>query len=222
MAQYFSPKISTSGLSLIIDAGNPKSYPGSGTTWTDLSGNSRTCTTVGSPAYSVANGGYFTFDTGTKYVTLPANIFNSTAFTAEMWVYQITQPTVGILFSSQGSNTANQWALGSNSGGYFFTTNDGSTRPGLGSGVTTTGVWTHIVATRNSSNLASLYQNGVLMSSGTVTTSFASATPRLAVNPINSGERLDGRIANFNYYTRALSADEVLQNFNATRGRFGV
>jgi len=112
--------------------------------------------------------------------------------------------------------------LGSNSTGYFFSTDNGVTRPGFGFLVTTTGAWTHFVATRNSSNLVSLYQNGVLMASATITTSFASATPRLAVNPINSAERLNGRIANFNYYTRTLSDDEVLQNFNATKGRFGL
>jgi len=217
----FAPVLVTTGLALHYDFANG-SYSGSGTTITDLSGNGRTGTTVGSPAYTSSGGGYFTFDAGTKYITLPTSIFNSTAFTMEIWAYQITQPTVGILFSSQGSNTTGWWGLGSNSGGYFFSTYNGTTRPGLGSGTSITGVWNHVVATRNASNFASLYVNGVLKSSGAVTTSFASTSPRLAVNPINSAERLNGRMSIFRYYTAALSESDVLNNFNVHKTRFGI
>ena len=216
-----TPVIVTSGLALHYDFSGG-SYSGSGTTITDLSGSGRTGTTAGSPAYTSSGGGYFTFDAGNKYIALPANIFNSTAFTAEFWVYQITQPTVGVLFGSQGSNTAGNWGIGSNSGGYFFSTYNGSTRPGLGSGTSITGAWNHVVATRNASNFASLYVNGALTSSGTITTSFASAIPRLAVNPINSGERLNGRLSIFRYYTAALSDSDVLNNFNVHKTRFGI
>jgi hypothetical protein len=78
------------------------------------------------------------------------------------------------------------------------------------------------VATRNASNFASLYVNGVLKSSGAVTTSFASTSPRLAVNPINSAERLNGRLSVFRYYTAALSDSDVLNNFNVHKTRFGI
>jgi len=216
-----SPVIVTSGLGLHYDFLNG-SYSGSGTTITDLSGNGRTGTTANSPSYTSSGGGYFTFDAGNKYIALPTSIFNSTAFTMEIWVYQITQPTTGILFASQGSNSSGFWGIGSNSSGYWFSAYNGTTRPGLGSGTSITGAWNHVVATRNASNFASLYVNGELKSSGAVATSFASTSPRLAVNPINSAERLNGRLSIFRYYTAELSGSDVLNNFNVHKTRFGI
>ena len=64
-----SPSVVTSGLVLALDAGNTKSYPGSGATWTDLSGNGNTGTLQNSPTYSSANSGYFTLNGSTQYAT---------------------------------------------------------------------------------------------------------------------------------------------------------
>lgn len=214
--------LTASSLALHYDIGSGRSYGGSGTTITDLSGNGRNGTIVGGAAYSSSNGGYLTLDSGSKYISLPANIFNSTAFTLELWVYQSTQPTTAVLFASTGSNSTGFWGIGSNSGGYWFSTYNGSTRPGLGSGTSITGAWNHVVATRDASNNAALYVNGVVRSSGLVTTAFASGTPLLGVNPINSSERLNGRISIARYHTAALTADQVLNNFNIHRDRYGV
>ena len=63
-----SPSVVTSGLVLALDAGNTKSYPGTGTTWTDLSGNSNTGTLISSPTFSSVNGGSLTFNGSTNYV----------------------------------------------------------------------------------------------------------------------------------------------------------
>ena len=63
-----SPSVITTGLQLYLDAGNASSYPGSGTTWTDLSGNSRDGTLTNGPTYSGTNGGSIVFDGSNDYV----------------------------------------------------------------------------------------------------------------------------------------------------------
>lgn len=62
MALAHNPKIVTDGLVLCLDAANPKSYPGSGTVWSDLSGNGNNGTLVNGVGYNSNNGGYLTFD----------------------------------------------------------------------------------------------------------------------------------------------------------------
>jgi len=65
---YTGPNIVTSGLVLQLDAANTKSYPGSGTTWTDLSGNGNNGTLTNSPTFSSANGGIFTFNGTNQFI----------------------------------------------------------------------------------------------------------------------------------------------------------
>lgn len=69
MAVAYNPGVVTNGLVLALDAGNTKSYPGSGTTWTDLSGNSNTGTLTNGPTYNSSNGGSIVFDGVDDYVT---------------------------------------------------------------------------------------------------------------------------------------------------------
>jgi hypothetical protein len=71
--QYASGKIVTSGLVLALDAADKNSYPGSGTTWTDLSGNGNNGTLVNGPTFSSANGGSIVFDGVDDYVTCGTN-----------------------------------------------------------------------------------------------------------------------------------------------------
>ena len=73
MAFIHSPKIVTSGLVLCLDAANKLSYRGSGTTWTDLSGNANTGTLTNGPTFSNANGGCIVFDGVDDYVNVPYN-----------------------------------------------------------------------------------------------------------------------------------------------------
>jgi len=70
MATNYNPKITTDGLVLCLDAANPKSYPGSGTAWFDISGNSRNGTLTNSPTFSSSNQGYFSFDGTDDFVSI--------------------------------------------------------------------------------------------------------------------------------------------------------
>ena len=71
MGVFAGPEITESGLVLALDAGNLKSYPTTGTTWTDLSGRGNTGTLTNGPTYSSANGGSIVFDGVNDYVTVP-------------------------------------------------------------------------------------------------------------------------------------------------------
>jgi len=86
------PKIVTSGLVLALDAGNTKSYPGSGTVWTDLSGNGNTGTLTNGPTFNSSNGGSIVFDGVDDFVNIPYNTYwntnvfgTATNFTLECW-----------------------------------------------------------------------------------------------------------------------------------------
>ena len=88
MGLSHSPSLVLSGLTLCLDAANTKSYVGSGTTWTDLSGNSNTGTLTNGPTYSSANGGSIVFDGTNDYATISFNsVFNVTSnpFTVIVW-----------------------------------------------------------------------------------------------------------------------------------------
>ena len=89
MATNYNPRIVTDGLVLALDAGNTKSYPGSGSTWTDLSGNGNNGTLAGGVGYSSSNGGSLTFDGSNDYVYRTSTNFDfgTGDFTVSGWFY---------------------------------------------------------------------------------------------------------------------------------------
>jgi hypothetical protein len=105
-----SPRIVTNGLVLYVDAANPKSYPGSGTTWKDLSGNAYNGTIVGSPTYSTTNAGQFTLNGTSQYVDF-GSILNSVftgataKFTLSTWV-RLTNSAADVTHELFGKYTA--------------------------------------------------------------------------------------------------------------------
>ena len=93
MATKYSPKTVTDGLLLSFDAANTKSYPKSGTTWSDLSGNGNTGTLTNGPTFNSANGGSIVFDGVDDYVNVAnASSLNSSAQTISVWYNATTIP----------------------------------------------------------------------------------------------------------------------------------
>ena len=90
MAINYSPKIIRDGLVLCLDAANPKSYPGTGTAWTDLSGSGNNGTLVNGPVYSSANGGSIDFDGSNDYSSLSSNIIPATGAFTVFFTYALT------------------------------------------------------------------------------------------------------------------------------------
>jgi hypothetical protein len=218
MSVFAGPEIVNSGLVLSLDAGNTKSYPGSGTTWTDLSGNARNATKGGSqsPTYPSWNpAGYFEFTGGVNgdnysrfTVTTPA----MTALTVFTYHYS-TQAGGHVL-----RHTTESMQIGPDGYTAGLLYNDVAC-----SRLDTLNTWISDALTFNGTVLRG-YRNGVQYS--TVT---RGSTATIAGGTLNIGSRSDnyaahyvGRIAMVMIYSQVLSAAEIQQNFNALRGRFGI
>lgn len=234
MSYYNGPKTVTSGLVLCLDAGNPKSYPGSGTTWTDLSNNGNSGTLTNGPTYNSANGGSIVFDGVNDYATISNTNMGSIGGAA---------PVCTLSFWANLTKTASyQYVAGyrndSNFSFYFLTLDTSGTgtveaRVQTATGIydlnvnyaSYYGVWTHISFVSNSTR-SDLYINGKLVGSNTsITGSFGSTSSNfvIGVNPPNlTSWPVNGKISQVMFYNKALTASETLQNYNATKGRYGL
>lgn len=232
MACAAGPNVVENGLVLALDGGNLKSYPGSGTVWTDLSGNRNNGTLVNGPTLSGSNGGSLVFDGVDDYVEIPFNASTmdfSLAQTICMWIL----PTTGS--ESARRNPYNQAYGGpgtlthepNRTINYYFGTNGGNGEPYVarGSGFTVqTNELAFISVTRDqATDVCRWYKNGVLITTATAGGYAATAN---GTSPIWIG---DGYVSGFlgniydcKIYNRALTLQEIQQNFNATRGRFGI
>jgi len=237
MGVAYNTNISRDGLRLYLDAANAKSYPGSGTTWTDLSPNKFNGTLVNGPTYS---NNAFTFDGADDYVGVlspsarwdwtPSNLANSNEYSFEMWVN--SSDTSGQYFSKPWNGSGeynyraghNNWytEIGNQSHNQSFTS-------------LATGTWQHVVFIVNATQKA-VYRNGVLDAAFTnhsitnVTPVIASLNLELTIMTLypygtsfnQPTHAISGNLALFRAYNTVLTAEQILQNFNSTRGRFGV
>jgi hypothetical protein len=225
---YYGPRTVKNGLILALDAADKNSYKGSGTTWKDLSGNSYNGTLTNGPTFNAANLGSIVFDGVDDYVVSSNFTPNVTNKTLSGWVKLSSvsqqgggvinlQSTDGVLFDAIVYNeTNNGWGFGSN--GFSRTAWSGVKE-------TSTSVWVNITATYESLNYR-MYRNGVLIytltSFGVLNFNFSSNS-LLGYRHLGGGSAfLAGNIAQGLIYNRALTATEVLQNYNATKTRFGL
>jgi hypothetical protein len=223
--------IVTSGLLLNLDATKSSSYPGSGTTWTDLSSNADNGTLVGSPTYT-ASPGYFTLGVG-KYAS--TGVINSalTAATFISWIYptQTQNSYTGIIFNRNGYGGATAYATGmdlytSNSVGYHW--NDNGATYGWNSGLyAPNNAWSMIAITVNSTTATAYLCQASGITTATNTTSHTSTLSGLSfyvgVEPYDTtGRAFVGRISQALVYNTTLSSTDITQNFSATRSIYGV
>jgi hypothetical protein len=218
---YTGPNIVTSGLVLQLDAANTKSYPGSGTTWTDLSGNGNNGTLTNSPTFSSANGGIFTFNGTNQFINCGNNSsIQITVGTISAWV-RTTTP--GASFRSIIAKQS-AWGLFFNDG--ILVTYDWGNAQTRTTGLNiANGIWNHTAMTFTQtvgtpSNNAIIYLNGASVL--TTTIKHSNHNVNLQIAEANANQFLNGNIASAQIYNRALSATEVLQNYNGTKSRFGI
>jgi hypothetical protein len=223
MACNYQGKIVTNGLVLCLDAADKKSYPGTGTTWFDRSGNGYNGTLIGGPTYNSSNGGSIVFDGGNDHTTV--NNFNvNNSITVEAW-FNVTQSSwAPIIGNWNSTGNGDSWLLTKNNENkmsfyVMFSVSTGDSISEIQQ--TTNGVWQQYVGVFNNFNL-SLYKNGGLVNSKTT------AFNTLYQNSLQiwlgrfSSFYFGGNIGNCKVYNRALTLQEIQQNFNATRGRFGI
>jgi hypothetical protein len=237
---FADPTIVTSGLVLNLDASNASSYAGSGTSWFDLSGNNNNGTLTNGPTFNSANGGSIVFDGSDDYVNLgnaPSIKMGTGDFTISTWVKILTQTGTatfkGIISSKQAgaasagygfywNNSVNKflWSTGNgSSSSEIFTTNAWSSL---------VNVWANIVMIRQNgaTNNGHFYINGVyepLASAATVLNVDTTTNMTLGnVADFYSPYWFTGTYGATQIYNRALTASELLQNYNVTKTRFGL
>ena len=237
MGVGYNPRIITNGLVLALDAANTKSYPGSGTTWTDLSGKGNNGTISGA-TYTSGTGGYFDFDGDDDYINLGTistshvlqmNDPSGGGLTISWWGYfDDTGDSFQRIFDkSSGGSASNGWAI------YTDETGSNTTTLSLGSaGSDTTISNSYLTSTWQnwcitwvkSSGTYVTYLNGVQDKTGTRTWNVPSSQTNARIGSWNhsTGREYNGKIASLKIYDKALSATEVTQNFNSFRGRYGI
>ena len=238
MSVNYNPSVVTSGLLLNLDAGNLKSYPTSGTAWTDLSGNANNGTLVNSPTYSSTNGGILTFNGSTQYADTAVKLFTTQQFTISFWC-KVNSFTSSVCSGIVNNSLYTIFGTTSNYQGYTNTFSACIQSGGGSNAVGTitesnfsTAIWYNYCSvydgtqTGNSSRLL-LYLNSVqktLIYDATVpaTAYNNNSNTRIGFGPTGPYPYFNGSIANVNYYNRALSAAEIAQNYNALRGRYGL
>lgn len=221
-----SKQIVRSGLVLHLDAARPASYPGSGTTWTDLSGQGNNGTLTNGPTFNSANGGIIDFDGTDDFCNLnaPASLNNQYA-THEVWV-KLDSPNNGIAQqiiarrnTSLGTFTM---ALSAFNRLVFNTRNSSDTIFGLQLNTLPSTNWVHLVHSYDGTTI-SAYVNGVLDASTTSLSgplNTGGSFDIVVAQNNNNANRMDGKIGLVRVYNRALSLNEVKQNYEATKARY--
>jgi hypothetical protein len=210
------------GLVLYLDAANSKSYVSGSSVWRDLSGNNNSGSLTNGPTFSSDGKGSIVFDGTNDYVNL-GNILNFTSsFTVELYFNASAwnDEWVGLLTKGDTAWRIHRLAVDTPIKINFTVT-------GLSSVVNTastinTNIWYHLVCVYNGTQLL-IYLNGSLDATQNVTGTPSTNTKNLAVgwNADFSGRRFfNGKIPVVKIYNRALSPAEILENYNATKGRF--
>ena len=240
MALSHSPKIVTDGLVLCLDAGDGKSYSGSGTTWTDRSGGGNDATLLNGVGYSANNKGLLTLDGSNDYLNCfdDADVFeDDNSLTVSIFV-NINESSLtgrGGLVSSQ------RYFTESDAGGYGLCIIDGAICVNLTKNIggtqssyqtlnqiyaLTQEMAQYSFTYNNSTKTVISYINGIQKASTTNsnygwTVNTGNRLTRIGINWQGGwGNRYNMEIASVHIYNKALTADQVLQNYNAQKGRF--
>jgi len=237
MAYGIGPNLVRDGLVLALDAANTKSYPGSGTVWNDLSGNGNNGTLVNGPTFDSGNGGSIVFDGVDDGINLPNNSifyltpnqnqtncgwFNTNKTNTSTIIYDARNnlpTTLGYFVGVQNNGTLRAW--------FYNTFTDGSSLQ-ISTPINQN-TWYFYSVVFNRTGLMLLYLNGTLKDSINISP-FANNNYSINTNPtigiksysVSGINPFNGNISNVSIYNRALTAQEVLQNYNATKSRFGL
>lgn len=230
MACVSGPEIVNNGLVLYLDAANPRSYPGTGTVWNDMSGSGNNATLVNGVGYSTANNGGMVLDGTNDRGTFPTPITSTSQQTYEVWVKALPAAGADREFGYILQNSSGQQLLDTYMGiGYtgtekeifaVFGTDWSNMRTGVIGDANTV---RQIVVTWNGTTQIA-YVDGIQRVSQprTTTPSNFSTTMSFGDTKNVAYRQIVGNIYGIKIYNRALSAAEIKQNFEAIRGRYNV
>jgi hypothetical protein len=218
MSAFGGPNIIDDSLVLYLDAGNSKSYPGSGTTWFDKSGFGNNGTLINGPTFNTGNGGSTVFDGSNDFVRINngSGINISNIFSVLVWVKFNSFNTV--LIGSNDFGDSGYPLYVENSNNLYIA--EGNTFTSTTNANLVIGQWVLLTVIRSNTSIV-WYKNGSRIGSSTLSTSSVNVVK--SIGSYNGGGfYLNGNISSIQIHNRALSASEVLQNYNATKGRFGL
>jgi len=238
MGFSYSPKVVTDGLVLYLDAANPLSYANGSTKWNDLSRGRNNGTLVNGPTYESVKQGYFTFDGTNQQVDFASNDPNLSVgtddFTFEMFARRNTTNTnmgvwVGHPYGTNSVAGAVWWFGGGGGLALYVYPGDGASNAKMQVAGADDTEWHHWVATckRGSSTIGDqdVYKDGVIQSRNN-NTLIQSGWDLTSTNTPGIGDwgfgDFNGDLAIFRIYRKHFTAQEVLQNYNATKSRFGL
>ena len=225
MSLSHSPLIVRDGLVLCLDAANPRSYPKSGTTWSDLAGANNGTLTNG-PTFDADDKGSIVFDGTNEYVGFSASEIQSSSFSVLLWAKRdtITSNYSTLLGLGSTDYRVSLWLY-----------EDGDIAFGHANGIysRSSSVWNdkskaHMICI--TANASSNYNNKLYFDDHSQTFGNSDASGDWSsgaqisnyANGLGIRKPFFGAVAAFLIYNRALTASEVLQNYNATRGRYGI
>jgi hypothetical protein len=221
---YFQGNIVTGSLVFMVDANNLVSYPKSGTAWYQLTGSANNGTLTNGPTFKTNNGGVISLDGADDFVNFgPVNFQTSDSITLDMWVYpqSATQEAYADIFDANHSGlgfvlqqdylTYNYYYFAYYAGSGFQVTSNILIEPY---------VWSHIVITKEG-NQTKIYKNSQLVTNNTMTNPSLQGTNTFYLGRfVPGGRQWKGEYGNFKGYNRALTSDEVQQNYQATKDKF--
>ena len=227
---YNTKKIVTGNLVLYLDAANSKSYPGSGTSWSDLNNLISSGTLTNGTTYSSSNNGYMSFDGVDDFVSFgDQKIVEVQNKSVCAWIYRSADGILSIIDKNFDSGDPNYGGWG-----FWLHTNNKLTlwvhrdKDLIDTGnAIPLNTWTHVAFSYSySGKSVTFYINGAASSTLTDATLVekVSNTTALCVGSARNGSLgfFNGRIGSVIVYGRTLSASEILHNYIATKARFGV
>ncbi len=215
-----SPTLVFENLTLRLDAGNSDSYPGSGTTWTDIAGTAQNITLVNSPTYTSGTPAYFTFNGSNQRGSGTGAVLSSTSYTKSVWFYLNSYADNNLVSSETGGHYmffgggTKMYAGNSNWAGF----------PNNLQSVTTFSLstWYNATITFNTTDGMKLYVNGTLDTTYTAVKTAYTGDGSTNIASYSTGNLLNGRISKVYCYNRSLTAAEVLQNYNYDKSQYGL
>jgi hypothetical protein len=230
MAFNYSPKIVTNGLVLYLDAANQYSYVSGSTSWRDISRGGNNGTLVNGPTYNSVNGGSIVFDGSDDYINCGTSFNNlTTQLSINLWGKINGSPTDGVIVTkgeNDGAITSNfGFQISPSSCLRFYAKVSGASYTTIDSNTNIRDNNINNYALTYNAGTVIFYKNGNLYSSHTFgLSSLPTTTGPLYMATLKGYATgyFPGNIYSTQIYNRALSATEVLQNYNATKTRFGL
>ena len=220
-------EIVTSGLTVNLDAGFTPSYPKSGTSWTDLSFSGYNATLINGPTFNSSNGGSIVLDGVDDYISIPTTglLSGKNSFTISLWTYPSSFSGIQPLFVNYYVGNLEVLTRFNGTNIQFFTYSSTNVQVGgTTQSYSTLNQWVNIAFTYDGAVMKS-YVNGIVSPTTFNRTGIlnTSTLPYLLGRYSSPTEyRYSGRFAQASVYLNALTAPEVLQNFNAQKSRFGL